>query len=586
MSSASLGLRLAVVGALTTAFVGAVQAGTHTDEKVGYKIKTPKDFERNEEGASFGSMSTVDFSDPYVLDTFDCTKELSVSVPTGGSMSYTRRMWTLYFPEQSAAELARKREEANNAKLEEGKAVAVNFGPGTIYQSFEEWAKARVSGFFFEDTKKTKIGGMPAVIYEMKFEKLSMVPQRWLGCAIDIPGGEFAVMFSLPEQRFSKYKGECNSCFKSFRMLDDSGLRSRDQDRELDIAAEDVFGDKDEDEMTPAELKEKRERQREEAFEKCLAELPKGWRSLKTDNYLVVYECDPKYAKKVGRQAEAVREWMAETFPNMGDGIVQAGIIKVYESDERIPSGHMSYTFGKGKVREIWFGEPSHKGHQSEFSSLNTRVMNNWLTDKNSELWDRMPSWLSRGLREYVEDAELKGSKVKFDMDDWERRRLEQAREAQKAYDGAESGAPLKPLKLLFTTTGDELFSGVNGSHAHAQCGSIVRYLIEGPGSRNSKTNKLIDNYIANLFELVDEVERKLEKERKERSKSGADNRNLSDEERLAAEDEEYRKRREGEYGSMAGELLTKSFAKTFNGWDEGDWRSLDHSWKKYADVD
>lgn len=555
---------------------GRSEADTHVNSTVGYSIRPPRDFEVLAKGEAFGSSFSL--SDTYLVDRFRCSKECYISLPEGGSTTFNREMWAMYFPTRSALEIAKAREERD--KVKDGKAT-VSLSD-EIYLSFEEWAKAKVSGFYFDGQKDGKVGSLPATFYEMKFEKLLFVPQRWFACAIRVPGGEFAVMFSLPESQFDKFKSECASACKSFKMEKETGLNAPGFDRsiELDLNDDDV----DESKLSPTDLLARRKVQREEAFKKCLDTLPKGWRSFETDNYLIVYACDPKYAKLVSKQAEGVRKWLGETFPSVGDGFVQASIIKVYENADAMPDGYFFvFGAGKGQVGEISFGQPTSRGYTAEFSSLNLNVLSNWLSQKNPELWSRMPDWLEVGMREYIEDAELKGSKIVFGMDEWEKDRMNEARLAHSRYEGADAGAPFKPLRMLFTGSSDELFSGQNGNATRVQCASVVRYFIEGPGAKNAKTSRIIEQYIGHLYDLVEEVEKKVEESRKA-GRSAESSKSKSEEERLKAEDEDYKKRRAEAYDKVAKDLLQQAFDRTFAGWDDRDWKALDASWKNYAD--
>src|SRR5690606_31008745 len=101
---------------------------------------------------------------------------------------------------------------------------------------------------------------------------------------------------------------------------------------------------------------------------------------------------------------------------------------------------------------------------------------------------------------------------------------------------------------------------------------------------KSTKTSVILPHYLGHLLELVDEVEKRIEKEKKEaeaREKAAA---GMSDEERLAAEDEAYKKKREQAYDQVAKELLDKAFQRTFADWDDSDWSALDASWMKYAE--
>lgn len=573
-------LAYALIAAASLAPVAA--SGTHKNEAVGYRISVPGDFELKNESADFGG-GIVLFNDPYIVDKFVSEKSLSVSTPEGFNISFERRMVTFYFPERSAADIAREREAAKKAETSTSSITVGGIGGSEIYLTFEDYAKDRIRGFFFDGDKAVSVAGLDARIYEMRFEKLTWVPERWLACSYKVPGGEFAVMFNLPESHFDKLKKEANASFKSFKMLDDAGLHAQGFEKDLKI---DISDSVDESKMSPEEILDRRKNQRETAYAKCIADLPSGWRSFETDHFLVVYECSPKYAKKVSSQAEAVRSWLEGTFPKVGDGPVQGSIIKVYKDEDAMPSAWMVFSSGdKGRVQEIWFGEPESKGNTNEFDGLNQRVMSIWFSQKNSELWNRMPSWLRIGLNEYIEDGELKGSRLSFGMDEWEKDSMNEARLAQDRYDGPDGmGAPLKPIKLLISRPSDEVFSGTGAQFASAQCSSLVRYLIEGPGSKNSKTGAIIEDYLANLFVIVDEIDRKIDAERKKSGEGRKSTAGMSEEERLKAEDEDYKKRRETAYGSVAKDLLEQVFASTFKDWDDRDWNAIDSSWRKYAD--
>ncbi|MFH0943667.1 MAG: hypothetical protein V2A76_00560 [Planctomycetota bacterium] len=561
--------------------------GTHVNETLGYRIKTPQDFEKQAGGVSLGMGFSMRIgADPYVVDSFECTKEL----PQKSWMDFNQKlqMATFFFPKRSAAEIAKAREEAEKKRGEAGgkkEATITLFDSDQIYLTFEEYAKARIQGFFFEKEKRATVAGFPSVLYEMKFEKLSNTPQRWLACAYTLPGGQFAVLFTCTEGHFDKYESTFKSSFNSFKMLDPAGLNV--QPWKSASVTVDLSDQQDEEKMTAEEVLARREKQKQEAYAKCLEELPDGWKHFESEHFLVVYECPPKYAKDVSRQAEGVIAWLGDQFAHVGTGIIQGSILRVYKSQEDIPAGdriHMTLGGAKGLVREIKFGRPDSRGFQSEFTSLNRSVMENWFRQKNSELWNRMPYWLESGLAEYIEDAEVKDSRLAFGTDEWEKDRWIDAQLAQKKCgDGDPAQAPIKPLKLLLQLTGEELNGGGNWAYTSVQCSSLVRYLLDGPGARNKQTRSILPHYIGHLYDLVEEVEARIEAERNERQRREEAASGMSEEEQLKAEDEEYRKRREQAYDKVAKELLEKSFERTFAGWSDSDWRTFNSSWK-YAD--
>lgn len=574
--------RFVLLGVVAAIAVAPLHAGTHVNEKVGYKIKYPNDFEPLSSVDQNAGDGVIVLRNNYVLDRFRGTKDVYVK---DTPFPYRRFMTTFYFPERSAADIAKARaeaeEKAKQAASENGKSTYTVSAGDKIYLSFEEYAKDNITGFFFDGEKSAKVAGFPVRIFEMKFEKLTNVPQRWVACAYEIQGGEFAVMFSCTEQHFDEFMNEHKSTFNSFKMLNDSGLTGPKMQSEVTV------DDDDEDEMTAEQIAAKRKRQKDEAYARCLETLPKGWRSLETDHFLVAYEDDPKYAKQVGNQAEAVLDWLGENFGSIGDGYVQSMIIRLYAKDELIPRvGGLRLTLGRGHVREVSFGKPTSKGWTSEFDSLNLAIMHTWFDQKNDELWSRMPAWLEWGLNEYIEDAYAKGSRLTFAPDEWEKDAMVEARNAQKKFTGNpdDASAPLKSLKTLMSLDSEALSSGENGRYAQAQCASVVRYLIEGPGAKQKKTSSLLQHYFGHLYDIVDEVEKEIDAREKESDRRKARTGSMSDEERLAAEDDEYRKRRDQAYDAVARDILTKSRERTFKDWDDKDWQAFDSSWMKYAE--
>lgn len=559
----------AMLGLLATQ---ADAGGTHINKEVGYRISVPDDFEHD--------TSNPTAIDPFIADNFKGTKPL----PTKSGSTFGRHMRTYYFPYQSAEEIARKQKEEleeleRNAK--EGGTLTFSGLGGPTYQSFEEYAKERIPGFFFDGEKTAKVAGFEATIFEMQFEKLTSIPQRWMACAYKIPGGEFAVVFSCTEQHLKKLKSEFDRAFNSFAMLDKGGLNGPETQRSITL---DLGGRVDESDLTPEELIAHRKKMKAEAFQKCQDNLPSDWDTLETKNFLVAYECPVGYAKQVSKQAEGIVGWLDENFASIGANDVQAMIIHVYKDAQSIPPD-MNFTFyTKGAVREIKFGKPEDDGRTAEFKVLNTGVIRNWFSQKNEDLWRRLPRWLSWGLQYYVDSAEVKGSRLAFGVAVWEKEQMAAALSAQKDFEGSDPKlAPLRSVKTLLTTPPSEVWDGSHDWYANAQCASLVRYLMEGPGSKSSKTRSIIPDYIGNLFTLVNKIEEDLDREREERMASQQKEGEMSDEDRLKAEDEAYEQRRAQAYDNVAAQLIDDAFELTFTDWNDNDWKVLDSKWLQFA---
>lgn len=565
------------LGPVVLCAVLAVPAPAETikDKEVGYSIFVPKEFGKNENG---GFNAFDFFSDYYRLEMLTSGDRLALK----DGWTFSRRIALYYFPTRTAADIAKMKEDREKEKKKEGGAdIDVYFSLDRVYQSFEEYAKDKIQGFYFADQKPAKHAGFECTVHEMVFEKLTQVPQRWLACSYKIPGGEFAVVFTCTEQHFKKFKGEMTKTFNSFKLLDAKGLVAKDPHRRIKSNTEIGSDEKvDVDAMTPDEKAAHWAAIKKKAFDQTKSELPKGWDAFETANFLVCHDGDAKTAKESGRHAEAVIAWLSERFGGIGTNPTQAMVLKLFTKSERdsfefnLPSGDPAAVKTINVYRD-WDGKFS-------LSTVASDVMWTWFNQKNQDLSSRMPWWLRQGLSGMMRETEVKGSKLDFGMNNWERESLAEALRADKDYKGAPEGAPLKPLKLLLTSTGKEIFQD-NNWWGEAQCASTVRYFLEGPGSRNEKTRSALQHYVGHLSELVAGVEARLEADRKAAAEQRALEQNMSDEERLKAEDEAYKKKRENEYGKIEQELLDGAFQKTFNGWSDADWKTLDNSWMNFA---
>jgi hypothetical protein len=193
-----------------------------------------------------------------------------------------------------------------------------------------------------------------------------------------------------------------------------------------------------------------------------------------------------------------------------------------------------------------------------------------------------MPDWLSMGLGEYIEDADLKGAKIVFNPDEWEQENMAEALRLTKDFKGDSASSPLKPLRTLLALTSDDLYS--QWQYSSVQCASVVRYFIEGPGRNNDKTRAVLIDYVKNLYAQVEEVEKRIKAEEKAEEERAAKKGGMSDEEKLAAEDEAYKKKRENAYNAVERELLEKAFQTTFASWSDQDWAALESSWRNYVE--
>ena len=570
---------VAIAAGITLLAASALPAQSlHTNEEVGYRLKIPKHYETQESGGFFFSGLPDDL---HCVDRF----ERKIPIPTSNLFDYDLYLATYFFPKAREQRPDSGTDERSEEKKDaEQKAKELRIG-GRHYEHFADWARDRIQGFYFSDEEKKKIAGREATLYEMKFEKLTSVPERWMACSYPVPGGEFAVVFNCTDEQFDKWRRTFYQTFASLKVLADDGLKLPERDAGIRVVdnSEEAMAEGDA-ELTPEQRRQRLVGLREKRFQEEIDKLESGWRPRRTDHYLVLSEADSRLTKTVERHVEAMRSWLEETFPSLGDGFVQDAIVRVYARPPR-DATRITLIIGGGSIDEFEYWKPTSRFGLSEFHSLNDDLVRHWFSQKNSELWNRMPTWFRWGLMEYVQDATSKGSKIRFEADSYERLELARALALQEQFEKKREGdAVLLPVQEIFRLTADEQRDAAGWRFLGEQNASVLRFLIEGPGRKWDRTEGVLTTYLASMYRQIQEVEQRLEKERK--AKEAAVEKPDSaktEEELLAEEDAAYEKRRQETYDKVEKEILEHAYADTFGAWSESDWKQFERRWRSYA---
>ena len=540
------------VALLLLASVAAGQS-THVNEEIGYRIRLPDDFQS---GTWFSSLAEVlAHLNQHSIDSFYCTDRLRTK--DGGT--YTERLTTYYFPKRSAAEAAKQ-------------------GGGELYLSFRDFAQAKIRGFYFASEEELKVAGLRTTVSEMVFEKLAGIPKRYYVCAYEVPTGEFAIVFTCTEEHFKKRRGTYQKTFKSFKMLSPDGLKApvRSTPTKSSAKPKDGFAKID---LSDAQAVAEATR---DVFNNAITQVDgeRKWRALEGDHFLVVHATGGNFAKKLSAHADALAASLDERFGGLGDGTPRAAIIIARESGtdalklEGVPPWmHVYY------VLETEDPDP-----KTRFNRFNEQYIQHWFAQKNSDLWSRLPHWIRTGLPEILDNAHLKGSRIAYDMHEseesgygWLSERMSEHKKERLS-----GTPPVVPIQELVGPASIELINGKTSGYVRRQSYALVRFLFDGPGSRNKRTADLIDVYLASCRELA-EAQAKEERERRERTEElEKAKETLSDEERLSVEDELYRLKREQSGANADRDLLQETFTRTFGDWTDKDWSSLDKSFRSF----
>ena len=138
---------------------------------------------------------------------------------------------------------------------------------------------------------------------------------------------------------------------------------------------------------------------------------------------------------------------------------------------------------------------------RGELEWLSGGICGQWIWDKNRLVSRYLPEWIQYGFRQYVGTGLVKGKKLVFKPDDWERDQLRQGRREDKIVNNRDL------MKMTYKDY--EKASRKSGFTLMMQCGSLVRYLMS-----RKKTRSLMKDYMRHLNAVAKEVDKKRDKEK------------------------------------------------------------------------
>lgn len=417
----------------------------------------------------------------------------------------------------------------------------------------------RDGGFYVSEEKDAKMGAIPVKMREVKIEKLVVTGKKRFICwSYKTEWGELALEVDCLEQHFEKFKPTILETFKTFKVI------ARDPNaKKADVGGGPklVVADPNE---TPEQLKKRRKEAEDKMFKKAVADLPPGWTSQRTPNFLLLSHANPKFMDKVAQHGEAVRKWLDLTFGDIGGGYVQGCIIRICKNrDEENAFNKGSGDAWSSDSREIVLSEgQGSTANIYEFQALGANLIRYYFHDKNEDLYQALPVWMEYGLREYIGTAVLKGNGLSFEPDSSELRNMREGKQKNKFVE----------LRKLFEMTSKDLFSGEDSQYLYAQCTSVVRYLM-GPGKGVKKHGTLIRDYMKNLLAVV------LENEKAARAAT----KTAGTPQTEAEEEEAFKQRKKQDWSAKEKEFLKKVSDVTFGSWKDGDWAQLQAAWTAFA---
>jgi len=561
-----------VAGCLLALGGAAVDAGDaagayYKNERWGYKVRVPR-------GWIQAAMSA---DEEWIASKHLGKRELDAKNSDYWARE-TPEMWIIGFPH-----IRRGERKAKRVERIEGTELIVN-NPYTDYKDFIKRNRGFLSwergGYFSSKEDETEIDGVKVTQYEITMEKLVRTPRRVIAWVYHFDDIDFAIQFKILEDHYKSYKRGFRACLKSFKRAERTKALPGSA-----TTGKKIVEDEDLDKLSPEERQRALEDRVKRKYQREIDALPKGWKNRESEHYLMLYNCQEKFARRTLAHAEAVRDHLDKLFGAVGDRFVPKAIIRVFSSSAEQSAYHASTRGIWSVVREITVVQGAGWEKDWAYGAVNRSVFSVWLYYRNKNLSVNMPSWLDSGLRKYMEMLRTKGKRIDFTNEDWNRDRM-RLQIKKGAY------APLKELITSEIWSAAKQQNPMGGWERHQQAESFVYWLMT-KGNR-VKYKNLIKNYLFYLTIVVQDVQLefeekvgKLEDAKKaamESSDIDPDSEEEDEEEDGAkADPAQFQEELIALWKEKRKEILQESFKRTFGTWSDKDWDRFTRAWISHA---
>ncbi|HUR27039.1 MAG TPA: hypothetical protein VM509_02540 [Planctomycetota bacterium] len=526
--------------------------GLHEDARYGFKFRAPKDFtriplklEEQWQVAKYLSERKYFYTDPDLGWTTD--HQVTATV--------------IAFVSEKVREEATARKKKDEKDTD--RYVILISNP---YKDYLDYMKRTYDGGGWYKSAETqaKIDGVDVTQYEIKVEKLTRDgPKRVICWVFHTPEVDFAFSWEMLESAYPKLKDFVNDTLRSFKLIPrtEAGLPSATTGEERIIDLEDAA------KQTPEERKARRIQLEQSLHGKAKSSMAPGWQALQIGRFLVLNHTDEKYARRVAEHSEAVMGWLDQTFPFVGpDEYVRAPILRIcknYDEENAFHSGGgMFYFFGDNQIEIVVSQDDEGFVTGNAVERVNRQLLQLWFFERDRDVSSAMPFWLTGGLSQVIGTARAKGSKLEFRADDWERDGVrERIRE----------GKMTKVRDLLKMGAEDYTSSAEGYFGRQKEAGSLVRFFVTGPASKNAKTKDVLRDYLKNLKSTIVEIKEA------DKAKDGKSTKAPANEK----EEEEQFKASSQKWKQKEKELLDSAFEKSFHGWGEKEWEAFESAYLK-----
>jgi hypothetical protein len=531
MSTVSIRMALAVLALVPPASAAPVQ-GVHRDTRLGFQLRPPRGWE----------ALPLRVDEAWIVGKYLSDKEDHVVDPhTGWTYDHRPELRILAFLDPEPGP-----EEDEGDDGEEGEDE--RRGP-KVYRDYKTYMRDNYTqGYFIEEEEVDEDAGVPVTRLLIKAEgKRYVVEKKVVAWVWETDIGDIAVQVEVTADSYKKMRSTIESTLRSFKRIEREESAPEEgvaDSPEVDLEA-----------LTPAERRQYRIDQQQALWERMTADLPKDWSAKEIDGIPVINHVDDRFAKKVVEQMHAVRGWLEETFPEVGPSEYACPpIVHICKDrDEESAFRRGSGSWGVSGNRLV-----THKGDRAtswEWEYISSQTMSCWFRARDPELWLALPTWLRQGLYEVIGASRAKGSKLEFDLG-W----LEQYRRNYLPRSDEEGPS----IRGLMSMSNKEYYSASSRTEARSQLAALTRFFIE---ARSRKTRQILSDYLGNLKAVLTELE--------DEEPEGADDAATEEEE------EQLLEKRKKWFETRERKILDTTFERTFAGWSDAQWRSLQREFRR-----
>ncbi len=566
--------------------------GVFENQRFGYKYRPPRGW-RN---------IAVQADQVWLTSRFQSERSYFVRTEDGYLYEHTPKMLCIAFvrPDTEGEKAADESEEAGAMTL-----ASIISNPYTDYEGYlRKTLSARA--WYISDREEGEHKGIPVTKYEVKVEaSRSAGARQIIAWIFHAPEMDFALQVEVLESKYRTLKSNLQRSLTSFELIE------RSSELLMEIGSEASarkLARKALTEGTPEERLRAREVSQRQVHDRAIANLPRGWDHAYHGAVLVLDHKQGKWAKRLGQHAELLLDWMEETFPYFGEGeYARAPVIRVCEDEAEYDA--LRAGVGTRKKADSVFDFPRTEvitynsrdgwtGYRVE--GLNRTLLWHWLTERDEDLYNALPEWISVGMYGIVGASRGNGRRLELLVDYYD---SEDARLA------ASQGRATPPREIMHFTRESLAYDSSDSDRARAtgsrsyrvrrsEALQLVRWLISKDATRCKQAKGLLERYITTLGEIVEEIkqeelealaaaeeaegeepepEEKTEEETEEDSGEDSTGEDSSEE-----ADEEERKTPADLWRAREAEMMEKTFDRVFRDWTQKDWDKLHKAYSKY----